>query len=258
MTIGFLGTGVITEAVVRGLYDAADYDNTILVSKRSATRSAQLASDYPKVRVVEDNRQLTEESDWIIVSVLPEQVCDVLSEINCRAEQKIISLAAGVSLDQLHTWAAPATDIIRVIPMPPIEHGLGPVAMCPADADVEGLFEKIGTCVTVADEAQFNLFGAASALMADFFDQVSGVTQWMSEKGLQTSTAARYTTALYCALADLTVRQSAEELHEMSEACQTPGGLNAQFIARRNKLGTKKSLTEGLDDILARLESATD
>ena len=128
MIIGFLGTDVITEAVIRGLYDAADYDNTILVSKRSATRSAQLASDYPKVRVVEDNRQLTEESDWIIVSVLPEQVCDVLSELNCRPEQKIISLAAGVSLDQLHTWAAPATDIIRVIPMPPIEHGLGPVS----------------------------------------------------------------------------------------------------------------------------------
>lgn len=258
MIIGFLGTGVITEAIVRGLYDIANYDDTILVSKRSTTRSAQLAGDYSKVHVVDDNRQLAEKSDWIIVSVLPEQVWEVLSELDCRPEQKIISLAAGVSLEQLHTWAAPATDVVRVIPMPPIEHGLGPVAMCPADADVEELFEKIGTCVAVSDEAQFNLFGAASALMADFFDQVSGVTQWMSEKGLQTSTAARYTTALYHALADLTVRQSAERLHEMSEACQTPGGLNAQFLARRNQLGTKQSLTEGLDDILTRLESATD
>jgi len=95
-------------------------------------------------------------------------------------------------------------------------------------------------------------------LMADFFDQVSGVTQWMSEKGMETSTAARYTTALYHALADLTVRQPAEELHTMSEACQTPGGLNAQFLARRNALGTNQSLTEGLDDILTRLESTAD
>ena len=44
----------------------------------------------------------------------------------------------------------------------------------------------------------------------------------------------------------------------MSEACQTPGGLNAQFLARRNELGTNQSLTEGLDDILTRLESTAD
>jgi len=258
MIIGFLGTGVITEAIIRGLYDVANYKHTILVSKRSAARSAQLAEEYPQLRVVEENKQLAEESDWIIVSVLPEQVCDVLAALDCRPDQKIISLAAGVSLEQLHAWAAPATDVVRVIPMPPIEHGLGPVAMCPMDADTEALFENIGTCVAVSDEVQFNLFGAASALMADFFDQVSGVTQWMSEKGMETSTAARYTTALYHALADLTVRQPAEELHTMSEACQTPGGLNAQFLARRNALGTNQSLTEGLDDILTRLESTAD
>ena len=164
MIIGFLGTGVITEAIIRGLYDARGSMTTPFWYRNvRATRSAQLAGDYPKVRVVEDNRQLAEESDWIIVSVLPEQVCDVLSELDCRPEQKIISLAAGVSLEQLHTWAAPATDVIRVIPMPPIEHGLGPVAICPADAGTEALFEKIGTCVAVSDEAQFNLFGAASA-----------------------------------------------------------------------------------------------
>ena len=258
MIIGFLGTGVITEAIIRGLYDVAGYDDTILVSERSATRSAQLAHDYRKVRVVCDNRSLAEQSDWIMVSVLPEQVRDVLKELDYRPDQKIISLAAGVSLEQLRTWAAPATDIVRVIPMPPIEHGLGPVALCPPDAGAETLFEKIGTCVAVSDEAQFNLFGAASALMADFFDQVADVTTWMSGKGMDLTTAARYTTALYHALSDLTVRQPVEELHMMSAACQTPGGLNAQFLARRNQSGASRSLTEGLEDILARLESAAD
>jgi len=258
MIIGFLGTGVITEAIIRGLYDVAGYDDTILISQRSATRSAQLARDYPKVSVVDDNRSLAERSDWIVVSVLPEQVHDVLKNLDCRTDQKIISLAAGVSLEQLRTWAAPATNIVRVIPMPPIEHGLGPVALCPPDAGAETLFEKIGTCVAVSDEAQFNLFGAASALMADFFGQVSDVTSWMTGKGMDLATAARYTTALYHALSDLTVRQPVEELQMMSAACQTPGGLNAQFLARRDQSGASRSLTEGLEDILTRLESAVD
>ena len=258
MIIGFLGTGAITEAIIRGLYDVANYEQTILVSKRSVTRSSQLAEDYPRLRVIEEHRRLVEESDWLVISVLPEQVRDVLTELDCRPDQKIISLAAGISLDELRVWVAPATDVVRVIPMPPIEHGLGPIAMCPMDTDTAALFENIGTCVAVSDEAQFNLFGAASALMADFFDQVSEVTQWMNGKGLNIATAARYTTALYHALADLTVRQPSETLHTMSADCQTPGGLNAQFLSRRNRVGANQSLIDGLEDILNRLESATD
>lgn len=258
MIIGFLGTGVITEAIIRGLYDVAHYEGTILVSRRSEERSQRLSETYPDVRVVDQNRDLAEQSDWIVVSVLPEQVSQVLSELVIRPDQKVVSLAAGVSLDELRSVAAPATDVVRVIPMPPIEHGLGPVALCPPDDATQALFGRIGTCVSVSEESQFNLFGAASALMADFYGQVSGVTQWMNKKGLDMPTAARYTTALYHALADLTVRQPPETLQTMSADCQTPGGLNAQFLARRNRLGANQSLTDGLEDILNRLESAAD
>ena len=44
----------------------------------------------------------------------------------------------------------------------------------------------------------------------------------------------------------------------MSADCQTPGGLNAQFLSRRYRVGANQSLIDGLEDILNRLESATD
>ena len=108
MIIGFLGTGVITEAIIRGLYDAAQYEGTILVSRRSEKRSQRLSETYPNVRVVDQNQELAEQSDWIVVSVLPEQVSEVLSELSIRQDQKVVSLAAGVSLDELRAAAAPA------------------------------------------------------------------------------------------------------------------------------------------------------
>ena len=120
MIIGFLGTGVITEAIIRGLYDTAYYEGTILVSRRSEKRSQGLSEIYPNVRVVGQNQELAEQSDWIVVSVLPEQVSEVLSELSIRPDQKVVSLAAGVSLDELRAMAAPATDVVRVIRMPPI------------------------------------------------------------------------------------------------------------------------------------------
>ncbi len=45
---------------------------------------------------------------------------------------------------------------------------MGPIALCPKNETLEAFCNQIGVAVSVDDEAQFNLFGAASALMSDF------------------------------------------------------------------------------------------
>jgi pyrroline-5-carboxylate reductase len=139
--------------------------------------------------------------------------------------------------------------------MPPIEFGMGPVALCPQHPSIEALFGRIGTAVSVSDEEQFNLFGAASALMADFVDQVATVSSWLESHALEPDTAARYTTSLYHALASLTLKQTPDALKSMSDECLTPGGLNEQFLRSRTASGSRDTLKTGLDDILAQLES---
>ncbi|NBP94556.1 MAG: hypothetical protein EBU28_04050 [Gammaproteobacteria bacterium] len=90
--------------------------------------------------------------------------------------------------------------------------------------------------------------------MSDFFEHVAGTSQWMTDHGLDRTTAARYSTALYVALADLTMREHPERLNAMSESCETPGGLNEQFRKLRHERGAPQSLIEGLDQILKRLQ----
>ncbi len=255
MIIGFLGTGAISEAIIRGLCEESGYQGPILVTQRSVERSSRLAHDYPQVEVIDNNNALVERSEWVFLGVLPEQVTDVLNALTFRPEQKLISLAAGISLAQIQALAPPCDQVIRAIPMPPIEFGLGPVALCPTDTPLEAFFSRIGTAVSVSDEQQFNLFGATSALMADYFDQIATVTTWMASHGMDSSTAARYTTALYHALSVLTTKQSPDALQMMSEQCQTPGGLNEQFLIERAERGANDSLRDGLDQILTRLES---
>ena len=164
MVIGFIGTGVISEAMIHGLCNAASYVDPILISKRSADRSARLAARYPNVEVIGANQDLVNRSDWVFVGVLPSQMSEVLEPLEFRATQKIISLAAGVSLKSLHSMVAPCEQVTRAIPMPPIEFGSGPIALCPFNTEVEAFCNQIGVAVSVEDEQQFNLFGAASAL----------------------------------------------------------------------------------------------
>jgi pyrroline-5-carboxylate reductase len=254
MVLGFLGTGAISEAMVRGLCGNAGYSNPILVSSRGQARSERLSSDYRQVEVIADNISLVEKCDWVIVAVLPDQVEATLGKLTFRSDQKVISLAAGIPLARLSEWVFPCTNVSRAIPMPPIEFGMGPVALCPQDRSIETLFRRIGTAVSVSDEEQFNLFGAASALMADYFDQVATVSSWMESHAMEPDTAARYTTSLYHALASLTLGQTPDALQSMSDECLTPGGLNEQFLRTRMAGGSRDTLKAGLDDILARLE----
>lgn len=193
----------------------------------------------------------------MIVAVLPDQVEATLGELTFRSDQKVISLAAGISLARLSEWVFPCTKVSRAIPMPPIEFGVGPVALCPQDQSIEALFGRIGTAVSVSDEGQFNLFGAASAVMADYFDRVATVSSWMESHAMEPNTATRYTTSLFHALASLTLGQTPEVLQSMSAECITPGGLNEQFLTTCTDSGSHDTLKAGLDDILARLESNT-
>jgi pyrroline-5-carboxylate reductase len=257
MVLGFLGTGAISEAMIRGLCGNAGFSEPILVSSRSQARSERLSRDYRQVKVITGNALLVEKSDWVIVAVLPDQVEATLGELTFRSDQKVISLAAGISLARLSEWVFPCTKVSRAIPMPPIEFGVGPVALCPQDQSIEALFGRIGTAVSVSDEGQFNLFGAASAVMADYFDRVATVSSWMESHAMEPKTATRYTTSLFHALASLTLGQTPEVLQSMSAECITPGGLNEQFLTTCTDSGSHDTLKAGLDDILARLESNT-
>jgi len=258
MILGFLGTGAISEAMVRGLCGNAGYSNPILVSGRSQARSERLSSDYRQVEVIPENTLLVEKCDWVIVAVLPDQVEATLGKLTFRSDQKVISLAAGIPLARLSEWVFPCTNVSRAIPMPPIEFGMGPVALCPQDRSIEALFGRIGTAVSVSDEEQFNLFGAASAVMADYFDQVATVSSWMESHAMEPDTAARYTTSLYHALASLTLGQAPDSLQSMSAEYVTPGGLNEQFLTKCTASGSRDTLKAGLDDVLARLGSNAD
>ena len=81
MTIGFIGTGIISSYVVTGFCKSGREGIDIIVSPRSRDKSAALAAEFPQmVRVARDNQQVVDEAEWIFIAVLPEQAL-VVSEI---------------------------------------------------------------------------------------------------------------------------------------------------------------------------------
>ena len=255
MNLGFIGTGAITEAMVEG-FIADGYAEPIVVSERSRERSARLAERHHTVIVEADNQAIVDRCDWVVISVLPPQALDVASGLRFREDHNVISVVAGI---KLATWAetvAPAKRVWRAVPMPPIEKGWGPTAICPPDPEVEALFSLAGTPVAVDDERQFQALAVVTSLMGMFFEQVGTATRWLEDQGVPEGEAAAYSSSMFQALANLTTLEDAQGLKGLSEECLTVGGVNEQVLHELRDAGWFDIYRKRLDRIMERFDNA--
>ncbi len=253
--LGFIGTGGIVEAIIIGLYEFGGYNSPIRTSERSRHRSKKLQDRFEQIQVESDNQSIVDQSDWVFAGVLPEQTIDLLGSLQFRADQKIISLAAGIELATIENLVKPASSFLRLIPMPPIEFGVGPVVVCPPDAAVERLFDRIGTSVSVTDEAQFSAFSASSAVMASYFELTASMARWLEKQQVPKASAAQYSTSILHALSCMTTKVDASELQSMSRDCLTIGGLNEQVLNELSQENWFVQLESKWDRILQRLKN---
>jgi hypothetical protein len=94
------GVGAIAEAIVTGLCSGDDAPDLIL-SPRSAETASRLAERYATVEVAADNQAVLDATPVVLLSVRPQVARDVLGALRFRADQVVVSLIAGISIDEL-------------------------------------------------------------------------------------------------------------------------------------------------------------
>ena len=98
---GVLGVGSIATAIVTGLCDGVVEPPEVVLSPRNAERAAELAARLPSVRVATDNQQVVDDSDVVVVCLLPIHAADVLAGLSsarttpCQRGSRLSGLAAG-------------------------------------------------------------------------------------------------------------------------------------------------------------------
>ena len=251
--LGFIGTGAITEHVITGLIVHGGLDGDIVVSERSTDRSSRLASRFPNVRIEANNQAIVDQVQTLFVATLPEQTLDVLQSLTFRADQTIVSMAAMISVEQIADKVKPASNIHRIIPMPPNEIGVGPIPIFPPSLELESLLSQIGTIIPVDDQQHFSTFSASSAVMATFFELVATNARWIQSTGVSADAATRYSTAVFHSLATQVRELSPNKLQSLSAECLTAGGLNEQLLHATQREGWFEELQTELDSILQRV-----
>src|SRR5262249_22186625 len=98
MKLGFVGTGAITESVVRGLVKAGNDLEVIALSPRNAGVAARLAALHHRIRIARDNQSVVDSSDIVFLAVRPQVASDVVAGLEFHPGQRVVSFVAGLQL----------------------------------------------------------------------------------------------------------------------------------------------------------------
>ncbi len=248
MRVGFIGTGEITAAMVRGL---AGRGHQIMVSERNAQVAAQLAAEVEGVSVAA-NVDVVAGSDLVFLCLMADVARQILPDLPFRAEQAVISVMVDVSHDALQKLCAPATDIAMTIPLSAISTSGSMLPVYPASVALTALFGDSDRVFEVASEAALNAHFAGSALSAPLIALMQTGAQWLGNQTGDQKAAEDYVAGVFAGF----LRQmatSGADFDVLLKGLATEGGLNASLKAHVQNAGAHDALLSGLEALKPRL-----
>lgn len=192
--IGFIGTGTMSSAMVRGLSTLDPPMRTITISPRGARNAGQLAIEFMgTVTVATDNQQVLDLSDVIFIGILPEITSATLTALRFEPHHIVISMVAiGAPLRSLKQWCAPASQIVRAIPLPAVAHHAGATVLAPPHPVARELFGALGTVVPLVDEEALTKMMPVTALAGHVYAQQRATQQWLQAQVFLLSHSAHF------------------------------------------------------------------
>lgn len=170
MRIAFIGGGNMGEAMIRCLIDKGlARPNDILASDVVETRRSHLKKQHG-IETTSINRSAAEKADVVVLAVKPNAVPEALADLKgrTRADQTVISIAAGVTLARL-TKGLDRQSVVRAMPNTPAQIGEGMTVWTTSSEATEQDRERartilgaLGKQVFVADEKFIDMATAVS------------------------------------------------------------------------------------------------
>jgi pyrroline-5-carboxylate reductase len=256
LRLGFIGTGALTAAFVHGLKRNSRNDCEIALSPRSEELSTVLASRYPNVRRMWSNADVVDASDIIFLGVRPTQLIEAVKGLPFRPHHIVVSLIAGIGLKELEERVHPSTQVHRLMTMPTITLGRGPLLMFPpGDNSLRDILRGLGELIFVGDENSLITISNSSGLMSTYLALQEEVTAWIAGKGIPRDSARRYVSSMFDGLAAVALEASREGMPPRLEDYETKQGLNEfcrEFLRDREWYS---QVYRALDGITARQAS---
>jgi pyrroline-5-carboxylate reductase len=239
--IAFIGGGNMARSLIGGLLRNGTSARNISASEPNAELRESLARDF-SIATHASNADAARDANVLVLAVKPQMmktVCEGLREAVQSTHALIVSIAAGITIDQLDRWLGGNVAIVRCMPNTPALIGAGATGLC-ANARVtseqralaESIVDAVGLSRWIDDEAAMDTVTALSGSgPAYFFLLVEALEEAAVAQGLPRDTA-RELAAQTCLGAGRMLRESNVDAAELRRRVTSPNGTTQAALER--------------------------
>ncbi len=253
MKVTIIGAGNMGGAIARGLakgtvVNVAD----IMVADPSETVLQSLHEEYPLISVTTDNRVAVSDADFVVVAVKPWLMKPVLSELSLQSHQVLVSVAAGISFEQLVEYtASPELTMFRIVPNTAISQLQSMTLISSRQATPEHerlmveIFNEMGMAMMVPESQLAATTALTSCGIAYVLKYVQAAMQAGVEMGLYPKDAQRMVAQSVMGAASLLLNNDTHPSIEIDKVT-TPGGITIKGINELEHAGFTSAIIKAM------------
>lgn len=253
MKIAIIGAGNMGGSIARGLAKGRQVAETdIIVSNPSAGKLEALKKDFPAINTTHNNLEAATGADYVILAVKPWLIEEVVSELKLKSKQILISVASGISFEQLaHCVVSPEMPMFRLIPNTAISE-LESMTLIAArntsdeqDQFLLRLFNKMGMAMLIPEDKMAVATSLASCGIAYVLKYIQAAMQAGIEMGLRPKDAMVMVAQSMRGAAELILNNDTHPSVEIDKVT-TPGGITIKGINELDHNGFTSAIIKAM------------
>ena len=253
--IGFIGGGKMGEALAKGLIRAKlSTADSIIVSDVDNKR-CQVFEEETGIKTTQDNREVTANSDVIILAVKPNIMGTILEELknDITSEHLVVSIAAGIPLNFMESSLNEGCRAIRIMPNTPCLVGetaagyaLGKNATLDDGELVGRILNAVGKSYLLEEKYLDAVTGLSGSGPAFIYMVIEALADGGVKMGLPRDVSTELAAQTAFGAAKM-VLESNTHIGELKDSVTSPGGTTIEGLHALEKGGLSNTLINAVE-----------
>ncbi|HHA2046133.1 TPA: pyrroline-5-carboxylate reductase [Enterobacter cloacae] len=260
--IGFIGCGNMGKAILGGLIASGQVlPGQIWVYTPSPDKVAALRDEYG-INAAESAQEVAQVADIVFGAVKPNIMIKVLSEItsSLNKDTLVVSIAAGVTLDQLARALGHDRKIVRAMPNTPSLVNAGMTSITPNAlvttedvADVLNIFRCFGEAEVIAESMIHPVVGVSGSAPAYVFMFLEAMGDAAVLGGMPRAQAYKFAAQAVMGSAKM-VLETGKHPGELKDMVCSPGGTTIEAVRVLEERGFRAAVIEAMAKCMEKSE----
>ena len=252
--LAFIGSGTMAEAMIKVILDKELISPKQIIGSGPREERGQELRDRYGIEAATDNREAAQAADIVVLSVKPQVLSAVLTELQgcILPEALVLSTVAGRTMDTIAAGLKHAA-IVRAMPNTPAQIGEGmtvwtatPDVNQEQQAEAQAILRAMGQEIYAADEKALDMATAVSGTGPTY---VFLMMEAMIDAAVHMGFSRRVAKVLVLQTvlgSVLFARQSSKHLAELRNMVTSPGGTSADAIYQLEKGSLRTILSKAI------------